>query len=66
MTLKEFAAMLEKHDWYYVYSDDHRYYKKGSESRRKINEAMESFRVQGLEQEAIELYNALCPDDFRI
>ena len=30
--------MLEYHDWFYQYSDDHRYYKKGSEENKIIHE----------------------------
>ena len=66
MTLDELRAMLEKHDWYYVYSDDHRYYKKGKASRDKIMEAISTLSDKGLESGCKELYNALSPDDFNM
>ena len=33
---EEFAKMLEKHDWYYDYSDDHRVFLRGSKQRQEI------------------------------
>lgn len=34
--LKNLWDLLEKHDWYYTYSDDHRYYVKGSKERKVL------------------------------
>lgn len=34
--VQELWDLLEAHDWYYVYSDDHRYYVKGSNERKQI------------------------------
>lgn len=31
-----FQKMLKEHDWTYMYSDDHRYWVKGSEEMKKI------------------------------
>lgn len=36
VTPKEFYAMLEQHDWFYGYSDDHRVWTAGSEANRKL------------------------------
>lgn len=36
VTPKEFYAMLEEHDWFYGYSDDHRVWTAGSEANRKL------------------------------
>jgi hypothetical protein len=40
MELKEFDALLARHDWHYDYSDDHRVWSRGSESNSKIMSAM--------------------------
>lgn len=32
----EFAKALNAHDWYYQYSDDHRYWTRGSQERRQL------------------------------
>lgn len=32
----EFARALNAHDWYYAYSDDHRYWTRGSTERRNL------------------------------
>jgi hypothetical protein len=36
ITIEEFYDMLEKHDWYYDFADDHRYWKAGKASLEKI------------------------------
>jgi hypothetical protein len=36
MDTSEFFKLLEKHDWYYQYSDDHRAWTKGSEESRRL------------------------------
>ena len=32
----EFAKKLKKHDWYYAYSDDHRYWTSGRSQRKQL------------------------------
>lgn len=32
ITIEEYQLMLDNHDWYYDYSDDHRVWRKGSDS----------------------------------
>jgi len=66
MTLETFKSMLETHDWFYSYSDDHRYYKRGSDQRALINKALDELTEQGLEREAKDLFNEVSPDDFYI
>jgi len=36
MEPSEFFKLLEKHDWYYQYSDDHRAWEKGSNESKRI------------------------------
>lgn len=56
LTLFDFYKMLESHDWTYQYSDDHRYWKKGSDEARQIDHVLE---MQGSDKnEYRELYNA--------
>lgn len=64
MTLDEFKSMLENHDWFFTYSDDHRYYTRGRDQRAAIEKAYDKLSEQGLEQEAKELYNDISPDEF--
>ena len=66
MTLETFKSMLETHDWFYTYSDDHRYYTRGSDQRALINKALDELTEQGLEREAKDLFNEVSPDDFCI
>jgi len=66
MTLETFKSMLETHDWFYTYSDDHRYYTRGRDQRASINKALDELTEKGQEREAKDLYNEICPDDFRI
>lgn len=40
MNSEEFMNMLERHDWYYAYSDDHRVWTKGREESDAIYKAM--------------------------
>jgi len=53
LTLK---TLLEKHDWYYMYSDDHRAYTKGREEYDEIRRQMDICCGLGLGQQANELY----------
>jgi hypothetical protein len=41
MNKKEFMKLLMNHDWWYVYSDDHRIWKRGTDQRTEIYNAME-------------------------
>ena len=36
MNIQEFYDELEKHDWFYAYSDDHRVWKKGADNRMRL------------------------------
>jgi hypothetical protein len=37
MTRKDFADALRRHDWYYAYSDDHRYWTRGRDQAAALN-----------------------------
>ena len=36
MTLREYWDMLNRHDWYYQFSDDHRIWSEGSKNSDQI------------------------------
>lgn len=36
MDASEFFKLLEKHDWFYQYSDDHRAWTKGSDEAKRL------------------------------
>ena len=36
MTIQEYYDKLEKHDWYYAMSDDHRYWVAGERSIKEL------------------------------
>lgn len=42
MTVEQFTQMLKNHDWYYMYSDDHRYWTKGRQERAEIMMAIQN------------------------
>ena len=68
MDKTELMAQLEQqlrgHDWYFNYSDDHRYYTRGRNQRQAIADTMAKLEQLGAEQEAKELFNDLSPDGF--
>jgi hypothetical protein len=38
LTIQDYKSMLDKHDWYYMMSEDANVYKKGSYSYAKVKE----------------------------
>ena len=43
----QFFDLLKKHDFWYAYSDDHRYYIRGQNERMVINEWLENYPSLG-------------------
>lgn len=41
VTKTQFKQMLDEHDWYYKYADDHRDWLRGFMSHKRIKEAIE-------------------------
>ena len=41
LTVEEYSKVLEEHDWYFSYSDDHRVWKKGHDQSTYINKVAE-------------------------
>ena len=54
LTLK---TLLERHDWYYTYSDDRRAYAKGRDQADEIRRQMDICCGLGLSDKANELYD---------
>ena len=48
--------MLRTHDWYYMMSEDSRYYRRGSDEAQAINEQMKICVENGNKEEAEQLY----------
>ena len=49
---------LQTHDWYYMMSDDHRYYTRGSEEARNIHNLITKLKEAGQGEEAEALYKS--------
>ena len=62
--LEDLKEMLNTHDWYYTYSDDHRYYTRGKVEMERINAEIERLTAEGFRSEACALYNEMKPADF--
>jgi len=54
--MEDYISKLKSHDWFYAYSDDHRYYTKGSEEWKEIS------RLQKILDPKHEVYNKYAPD----
>jgi len=66
MTLEIYESLLRAHDWYFNYSDDQRWYRRGMDQRNEIDRAYASLKAQGLEVEARQLFNDISPDGFNM
>ena len=55
--------MLESHDWTYEYSDDHRYWKKGSNERDIIHDKIKE--LGGFNKEIINKWNKYAPKSMK-
>ena len=66
MTLSELEVLLKGHDWFFHYSDDHRYYYRGRDQRDAIDKAIVELTEQGLRESARQLFNDLSPDEFHM
>lgn len=60
-TLQQYEQALRSHDWYYDYSDDHRYYTKGRDEWAAISRMRKELKEAGLDAEAQALYDQIQP-----
>ena len=58
---EQFETLLKRHDWFYGYSDDHRYYSAGRAQWEKIMSLMPA-AVSTDYNRVVELYNKYSPD----
>lgn len=63
--LKELEQRLKSHDWWYQYSDDHRYWVRGGQEWKEIRELVAQINDAGLEKEAETIWKKTAPDDFK-
>lgn len=59
--LAAYETLLRRHDWFYNFSDDARYWRAGEASGKRIREVEEALTARGLEAEFIALWNTICP-----
>ena len=60
--LELLEQMLQNHDWFYHFSDDHRYYVKGRDESQRIRVTMDRLAELGFETESKELFETYRPD----
>jgi len=56
--MQQLEKALKSHDWYYMMSDDHRWYKAGSEEARNIYNLISQLKAAGKGDEAEALYKS--------
>lgn len=56
--MQQLEQALKSHDWYYMMSDDHRYYTRGSEQARNIHNLITKLKEAGQGEEAEALYKS--------
>lgn len=56
--MQQLEKALKSHDWYYMMSDDHRWYKRGSEEARNIYNLISQLKAAGKGDEAEALYKS--------
>jgi hypothetical protein len=58
--------LLQKHDWYYMMSDDPRSYDKGRSKEREISGLMRDLENLGFGEDAKSIYNEYAPENMSI
>ena len=59
-------AELERHDWYFDYSDDSAAWRRGRDHRNKIDAMFKAFKAAAGTERAHSLWNEYAPADFQI
>tara|TARA_R110001592_G_scaffold78549_1_gene235491 strand:- start:187 stop:420 length:234 start_codon:yes stop_codon:yes gene_type:complete len=59
--LQKLEVLLKGHDWHYMRSDDHRWYKSGRAESERIQECIEECNNSDLGTDAIEMYRKYNP-----
>ncbi len=55
--------ILQRHDWYYMYSDDHDAWLAGKAESQRISNYIDDLKKRGVNN-AIEIYKNYCPDGY--
>jgi len=63
--LKELQDALESHDWWYMMSDDHRWYLSGTKSMNHIRDLVKRVNSAGLTKEGEALWKKAVPKEFK-
>lgn len=56
----EYLKALRQHDWYYMYSDDHKVWQRGREAAARIEEMRRELDIE------FKVWNENCPADCRV
>jgi hypothetical protein len=62
MMLDALEKLLKNHDWWYMMSDDDRWYRQGSAQQSEIRNVMKELEAIGYGEDAKALYNQYAPD----
>ncbi len=54
--LNDLKAALQQHDWWYMMSDDPKYYNRGKKEEMQIYDLREACRRAGLENQSTQMY----------
>lgn len=63
--LSQLQKDLKAHDWWYMMSDDHRWYLSGTQSMKEIRELIGIINSAGLTEPAKKLWIKYAPKEFR-
>jgi hypothetical protein len=63
--LKELEQRLKSHDWWYEFSDDHRYWKRGGQEMDAIRKLVAKINDAGLQKQGEAIWKKTAPADFK-
>jgi hypothetical protein len=66
LTMNTLIDLLQKHDWYYMMSDDPRAYNRGLNEKREINGLMKNLENLGFSDDAKSIYNEYAPENMSL
>lgn len=66
LTMNTLIDLLQKHDWYYMMSDDPRVYDRGRNKEREIIGLMKNLEILGFSDDAKSIYNEYAPENMSI
>lgn len=66
LTMNTLIDLLQKHDWYYMMSDDSRAYNSGRNEEREINGLMKNLENLGFGDDAKSIYNEYAPENMSL